>query len=258
MCVCAILVCDGFCVQEIRQAHERLANPDDVDPTLFSQLERPSYAEILSQALPGETVFVWQRQVERPEGSPIEDDGWQHLPECVSRVLDRDFARFVNVREGFKIHDVSAFAIHLRFQSEIRPCWVSERTRQSDNGSRSWIKPNKVAVLVNFDRKKLEIQVDGNKWHSVRCVKVTHTGGEVVQQGDLHELLQQRLRDYIDADSGSEWNEQPEEQDLAEEEVLGAMAPLGDMGMPDENENGFLQAGIVQSYVSATSSTVLF
>ncbi len=79
-------------------------------------------------------------------------------------------------------------------------------------------------LLCNFNRKDLLLQFDSGTWSSVRCCKVTHTGGEILQHTELGDILQERLREYM--------NDSDHEEQLNDDEEQPAAAGLGG-DMPD-------------------------
>lgn len=227
-------------VQEIQDARERLDNPSS-DRT-FDTLELPSYAELLEQAEPGEVMYLWQMKTD-----DVVDDSadWINLPTVISRILDREYARYINTSSTVKLRDVSSFGVHIQFESEAKYQWFHDKTKLLSDGSRTWVKPNKRVrvLLLNFNRQSLELQVDSGDFHKVRCVRITHeSAGEIVQESSLAGILQERLRGYmqadLDSDGEAEHDQEQHDQDAeaAEQEGLGLEAQRGGVDAGDDEE----------------------
>ena len=87
------------------------------------------------------------------------------------------------------------------------------------------------------------MKLDSGHWMPVRCVKLTHAAGEVMQEGDLSTLLAQRMAAYQDVggeddedmDGGECDQEDQEDDECPANEGLGPPQPLHD-GLLSEDE----------------------
>ena len=214
------------------KAKQRLIDPKpDEGFGSLDDLGCPSYSEILAESYEGEVQYFWQLQ---KDARHLEDNDWIVLPVCVGKVLDREYARWVTSTDTTKLQPVFTFGIHLAFKSEISYGWQDKRTKVQADHSRTLIKPQKNILMLNFNRRTVELKMDSGIWRKVRCVKVTHeTPGEVVVESDLHDILKDRLHAYANSDDEgggeqaeeiveqNEQNEQAEEEGFVLEPVLG-------------------------------------
>ena len=212
-------------VQEIQDARQRLDNPST--DRAFGTLDRPSYAELLDQADPGEIMYLWQMKKQE-----VVDDSadWINLPTVISRIMDREYARYINTTSTVKLRDVSSFGVHVQFESEVKYQWFHDKTKLLSDGSRAFLKPNAKGrvLLLNFCRPSLELQVNSGAFRKVRCVRITHeSAGEIVQESSLAGILQERLQGYMQADLDSDGEaehdqeQHDEDAEAAEQEGLG-------------------------------------
>ncbi len=86
----------------------------------------------------------------------------------------------------------------------------------------------KTYLLMNFDRANLRLQLDGGGWKRVRCVKLTHVGGEIIHEGQMSDLLRERLAAYNDVDEAEE-ESHPGEHDIELPPGRGFLEICGDM-----------------------------
>ena len=203
------------------------AGPDECFGSL-DDLGCPSYSEILAESYEGEVQYFWQLQ---KDATHPEDNDWIVLPVCVGKVLDREYARWVTSSDNTKLQPVFTFGIHLALKSEISYGWQDKRTKALADQSRTLIKPQKNILMLNFNRRAVELKLDSGIWRKVRCVKVTHeTPGEVVVEADLHDILKDRLHAYENSDDECaekpaeeivEQDEQAEQEGFVQEPILG-------------------------------------
>ena len=177
---------------------------------------------------PGDIQFLWQIHLDQGEHH------WRTLPNVFSRAMDREYAKFATQKpEGPALRGIVSFAIHINFNKELSFKWIQAKTKLNNDGSRSALKPCLTALVANFNRRSLEVQLDGGPWQSVRCVKVTYEQeGEVVQACDLAQLLQHRLQEY--QSDGEDSQAAREDQEMQEAEAAEAAEQEGIM-VPVEN-----------------------
>ena len=201
----------------------------------LASLGIPSYSEILHQSLPGEVQYIWQ--MAKNKTAP-DDVDFIVLPTCISKVLDRENARWVCTNPELHLREIVGFGIHISFGMESRATWFADRTFMDKEGCRQFKKPSKVVMAINFDRANLNIKLDASPWYKVRCIKVTHEdAGMVIEESELQSVLQQRLAEYFgaeasdesDNDAGVEQHEHDALQEEAEAEGLaeGLVVPEG-------------------------------
>ena len=185
--------------QELEEATEALRDPQAIQ---LSSLDITSYNEILQQALPGEIQYIWQ--MAKNKNGP-DDVDFLVLPTCISKVLDREYARWVCANPDLHLREIVGFGIHVGFGTEARVGWFNERTYTDREGCKQFRKHSSKVMAINFDRANLNIKLDASPWYKVRCIKVTHEdAGMVIQEGELRSVLQQRLADYLGADCSDE------------------------------------------------------
>ena len=199
-------------------AHARAQLADPLYDPVLAALDRPSHADVLTLAAPGEVIYLWQMRKERQgQGDPVPNDDvlpdWTDLPTILSNALDREYAKYVNTTGPMK--KVVPIVINVGLGVEMRYVWMKENLTHDDDGNVS-VKKTKTGrnrgqyLLVRFNRESLSIQLDAAPWAQVRCVKITHAGDEAIQQGAMSDLLKHRLAVYID---DVEEEDSPEQDD---------------------------------------------
>ena len=117
------------------------------------------------------------------------------------------------------------FAHYFKKSTPYANCVCGQDSTRTLNRTKTG-KERKSYLLCNFRPEQLTLQFDSGLWQRVRCVKLTHSAGEVIEEGNMESVLQQRMAAYIDvaADEGEE-EIQPglhhEGDDPAEEGLAG-------------------------------------
>ena len=106
ICQFALLIIERFCALEAL-AHARAQLADPLYDPVLAALDRPSHADVLTLAAPGEVIYLWQMRKERQgQGDPVPNDDvlpdWTDLPTILSNALDREYAKYVNTTGPMK------------------------------------------------------------------------------------------------------------------------------------------------------------
>ena len=181
--------------QDLERARHRLNNLGS-DPTLgrLECLDCPNYTELLQIAGPNEIQYVWQMSKSPSFDGDVE---WLVLPTILGNILDRDYAKYVTAPESAKMKTMCSFGVHINFKAEVRTKWLLDRTTLGADGTRSFKKTCKTVVLGNFNRESMTLQVDGQAWRKIRCVRITHENQGPIVEGDLGAVLKERMQEYV-------------------------------------------------------------
>ena len=91
---------------------------------------------------------------------------------------------------------------------ELKLSTLLEKTQEAADGSRRLQKPSRAILVVSFDRRQVQVSLDGAPWAQVRCVKVSSDeGASVLVQSELVDLLKNRLLEYA-SDGEDEENQE--------------------------------------------------
>ncbi|CAE7900180.1 unnamed protein product [Symbiodinium microadriaticum] len=199
----------------LKIAEQFKADVDLVDADPIARLDPPSCAEILLSAAAGEVHYVWQY---------LDAGAWQNLPTCISRLLDREYARFSNPGKQ-QPKRYSSIVIHAIFRHEMKKTWVMENTAALPDGTRTVLptakgKKRSNYLLANFDRQTLSLGFEGRSPVKVRCAKLTHEAHEMIAEGALAHIFQDRLREYADDADDAQSASAPEEVNMEDDQGL--------------------------------------
>ena len=84
-------------------------------------MEPTTFLEILSTAKEGEVRYIWQMCVCEESGT------WINLPFCLSRILDREYAKFCSILPAHR-RKVLSFVIQVNLGIEMKYSWVLEQS----------------------------------------------------------------------------------------------------------------------------------